>query len=157
MYDLIVMTFDTPDGAANARSSIQQLQNEGQLVLEDAAVLRSDASGKVDVDNELSRGVKIGAGVGALIGALFTFFFPFVGIVLGAAGGAVVGASLGRGVDPQFVDDVKASLKPNSSAIFLVVVRADMDALRAALAPFNGKILQTTLDQGVVDQLRDNM
>lgn len=74
--------------------------------------------------------------------------------MLGAAGGALVGASMGRGVDQQFVDDVKESLKPNSSALFLVVVQGDMDALRAALAPYGGQVLQTTLDQGLADQLR---
>src|SRR5687768_3557578 len=103
MYDLIVMTFDSPEAAEGARGAIKKLQNEGLLNLEDAAVLRSDASGKVEVDNELSRDVKIGAGLGALLGAMFTFFFPFVGLVLGAAGGALVGASLDRGVDQQFV------------------------------------------------------
>jgi uncharacterized membrane protein len=154
MYDLIVMTFDSPEAAEGARGAIKKLQNEGLLNLEDAAVLRSDASGKVDVDNELSRDVKIGAGLGALLGAVFTFFFPFVGLVLGAAGGALVGASLDRGVDQQFVDDVKESLKPNSSALFLVVAKGDMNALRAALAPFGGQILQTTLDEGLADQLR---
>jgi hypothetical protein len=30
-----------------------------------------------------------------------------------------------------------------------------MNALRAALAPFGGKILQTTLDEGLADQLRN--
>jgi uncharacterized membrane protein len=155
MYDLIVMTFDNAEAAEKARGAIRKLQNEGLLSLEDAAVLRSDASGKVDVDNELSRDVKIGAGLGALLGAVFTFFFPFVGLVLGAAGGALVGASLDRGVDQQFVEDVKESLKPNSSAIFLVIAQGDMNALRAALAPFGGKILQTTLDEGLADQLRN--
>lgn len=154
MYDLIVMTFDKPDAAEGARRAIRQMQNEGRLKLEDAAVLRSDASGKVEVDNELSRDVKIGAGLGALLGALFSFFFPFVGLVLGAAGGALVGASLDRGVDQSFVDDVKESLKPNSSAIFLVLAEGDVNALRAALAPFDGKIVQTTLDEGLADQLR---
>lgn len=153
-YDLVVMSYDTPEGAANARRSVQQMQREGRLTLEDAAVLRSDASGQVEVDNELSRDIKIGAGIGALLGALFMFFFPFVGLALGAAGGAVVGASMNRGVDSQFVNDVKESLKPNSSALFLVVASGDVDALRAALAPSGGKLLQTTLDQGVADQLR---
>jgi uncharacterized membrane protein len=155
MYDLLVMTFDSPEAAEGARGAIRTMQREGRLSLEDAAVLRSDASGKVDVDNELSRDVKVGAGIGALLGAMFMFFFPFWGVMLGAAGGALVGAALDRGVDPQFVDDVKASLKPNSSALFLVVAQGDMDALRAALAPFGGEVLQTTLDEGVADQLRD--
>ncbi len=153
-YDLVVMAYDSPDGAANARGAIQKLQREGRLTLEDAAVLRSDAAGQVTVDNELSRDIKIGAGIGALLGAMFVFFFPFVGLALGAAGGAVVGASMNRGVDQKFVDDVKASLNPNSSALFLVVARGDVDSLRAALAPHGGKLLQTTLDEGVASQLR---
>lgn len=154
-YDLLVMSFDTPEAAAGAREAVRTMQREGRLSLEDAAVLRSDAAGKVEVDNELSRDIKVGAGIGAVLGAVFTFFFPFVGLVLGAAGGALVGASLDRGVDQQFVDDVKASLKPNSSALFLVVAGGDLDALRAALAPYGGQIIQTTLDKGVADQLRD--
>ncbi|HXF62846.1 MAG TPA: DUF1269 domain-containing protein [Caldilineaceae bacterium] len=155
-YDLVVMTYDRADAAEGAREAIKQMQREGRLTLADAAVLRSDASGKVDVDNELSRDVKIGAGIGALLGAIFTFFFPFWGLVLGAAGGALVGASLDRGVDQSFVEDVKASLKPNSSALFLVVAQGEVDALRAALEPYGGQVLQTTLDQGLADQLGDS-
>jgi uncharacterized membrane protein len=45
-------------------------------------------------------------------------------------------------------------MKPNTSAIFLVVERADMNALRAALAPFHGQLIQTTLDEEVASQLR---
>jgi uncharacterized membrane protein len=154
MYDLIVFTYETKESAEGARQAVRQLQHQGLLTLEDAAVLTSDASGKVHVDNELSRDLKIGAGVGAMIGLLLTFFFPFFGLFMGAAGGALVGASLGRGVDKKFVEDVKHSLKPNSSALFLVVEQGDMNALRAALAPFHGEILQTTLDDETAAQLR---
>ena len=101
MYDLLVMTFDTPEAARVAREAIQKLQNEGLLTLVDAAVLRSDEHGKVDVDNELSRDVKIGAGIGALLGTIVTLFFPLVGLVVGTAGGVLVGASMQHGVDPQ--------------------------------------------------------
>jgi len=74
--------------------------------------------------------------------------------VAGAGGGALIGALLNRGVDKKFVEDVKAQMKPNTSAIFLVVERADMNALRAALAPFHGTLLQTTLDDEIADQIR---
>lgn len=154
MYDLLVMAFDSADAAARARAAVRRLQEQGAVSLIDAAVLTSDATGKVEVDNELSRDVKIGAGIGALLGALFMFFFPFVGIAIGAAGGALVGASLDRGVDQKFVDDVKDSLKPNSSALFLVVGNRDLNALRAALDSQDGRIIHTTLDEGLADQLR---
>jgi uncharacterized membrane protein len=156
MNDLLVFTYDNETAAKGAREAVRSLQHQGLLTLEDAAVLTSDAAGKVKVHNELSRDLKIGAGVGALLGLLLTFLFPFFGLALGAGGGALVGSLLNRGVDQKFVNDVKAAMKPNTSAIFLVVERADMNALRAALAPFNGQLIQTTLDDEVADQLRSH-
>ena len=155
MFHLLVMTFDRPEAARDARAAIQQLQDARQLTLEDAAVLHSDASGNVTVDNEVSRDVKIGTGVGAILGALFTFMFPLAGLVLGAGAGALVGAALDRGVDQGFVNDVKESLGPNRSALFLVVSDGNMDALRAALTRHGGTIIQTTMDDVLAQQLRD--
>lgn len=152
--DLLVLTYDNEQSAQGARNAIRSLQHQGLLVLEDGAVLTADANGKVHVHNELSRDLKIGAGLGALVGLLLTFFFPVAGIVLGAGGGALVGSLMGRGVEKKFVEDVKASLKPNTSALFVVIESGDMNALRAALAPFHGEILQTTLDDETADQLR---
>jgi uncharacterized membrane protein len=152
--DLIVLTYDNEKSAQGARDAVRSLQHQGLLVLEDGAVLTADANGKVHVHNELSRDLKIGAGLGALVGLLLTFFFPVAGIVLGAGGGALVGSLMGRGVEKKFVEDVKASLKPNTSALFLVIESGDMNALRAALAPHHGEILQTTLDTETADQLR---
>jgi uncharacterized membrane protein len=154
MNDLLVLTYDNTMSAKGAREAVRPLQHQGLLTLEDAAVLTADADGKVHVHNELSRDLKIGAGVGAIFGVLLTVFFPIFGLVAGAGGGALFGALLHRGVDQKFVDDVKAQMKPNTSAIFLVVERADMNALRAALAPFHGTLMQTTLDDEIADQIR---
>lgn len=156
MYHLLVLTFDSSESADGARQSIRDLQNKGLLTLEDAAVLTADASGKVSVNNELGRDIKIGAGIGAVVGLLLSFMFPLAGILIGAAGGALIGRSLDRGVDQKFVQDVKNSLKPNSSALFLVIRQADMTALRATLAPHNAGILQTTLEDSLVDQIRSS-
>jgi len=154
MNDLLVLTYDSENAAKGAREAVRSLQHQGLLTLEDAAVLTADANGKVHVHNELSRDLKIGAGVGALFGILLTVFFPVFGLVAGAGGGALIGALLDRGVDKKFVEDVKGQMKPNTSAIFLVVQHADINALRAALAPFHGTLMQTTLDDEVADQLR---
>jgi len=156
MNDLLVLTYENPTAAQGAREAVRSLQHQGLLTLEDAAVLTADADGKVHVHNELSRDLKVGAGIGAIFGLLLTVFFPVFGLVAGAGGGALFGALLNRGVDKKFVNDVKDSMKPNTSAIFLVVEHADMNALRAALAPFHGTLMQTTLDDEIADQIRDS-
>lgn len=96
-----------------------------------------------------------GTGIGALLGLLLgSFFFPLTSIALGALGGAGVGALTGLGVDGKFVKEVKESLKPNSSALFLIVRDADETAVLALLRNYQGRVLQTTLDSTTEENLR---
>jgi uncharacterized membrane protein len=75
--------------------------------------------------------------------------------VLGAAAGALVGSLLKTGVESTFVDDVKKQLSPGRSALFLVVREAHTDALVAALRPFKGEVIQTTLSSDAEEELRE--
>ena len=107
MSNLIVMTFNTLDEAGKVRQTLRELEGAGRLRLDDAEVIRKDAEGKLDVDNEVDRGVKTGAIGGGILGLVLSFFFPLAGLVVGAAGGALVGRMAYLGIDRQFVEDVK--------------------------------------------------
>ena len=61
---------------------------------------------------------------------------------------------MGTGVSGDFVDEVKNSLTPGRSALFLVVKQADADAVMAALRDFKGDVIQTTLDSDAEEALR---
>jgi uncharacterized membrane protein len=154
MSDLIVMSFDSVATAEEVRSKVRALQKQGLIDLSDAAVISKDADGKIKVHNEVSHETKVGTGVGAVLGALLTFVFP-AGILLGAAGGAAVGALMGNGVDRKFVEDVQNSLAPGSSALFVVLRGGDAAAIRGTLEPYEGTLIQTTLDSSMEEQLRD--
>ena len=80
--------------------------------------------------------------------------FPLAGIVVGAAGGALAGRMADLGIDQRFVQDVSASLKPNSSALFVIVRDADPTIVIAALEPYQGTLYHTTLDPAVEAELR---
>lgn len=148
MSDLIVITFDARDDAAQALAAMRALEHEGALKLTDSAVVVKDANGTVDVWNEASTGAETGAVVGGAIGLLTTFMFPIVGAVAGAAAGAWIGSKFGdTSVDGQFVNDVGEGLQPGKSALFLMVRSADAAALRGALEPFEGRVYQTTLSE----------
>ena len=154
MSNLIVMTFNTPDEASRVRETLRDLERTGRLSLDDAAVIRKDAAGTLAVDNEVDRGVKIGALGGGLLGLVLSFVFPLAGLVLGVAGGALVGRMADLGIDQQFVQDVSASLQPNSSALFAIVRDADPTVAIAALEPYQGTLYHTTLDPSVEEELR---
>ena len=154
MSNLIVMTFNTQDEASRVRQTLRDLERAGRISLDDAAVIVKDASGKLAVDNEVDRGVKLGAIGGGLLGLLLSFLFPLAGIVIGAAGGALVGRMADLGIDQQFVQDVSASLQPNNSALFVLVRDADPTVAIAALEPYQGTLYHTSLDPGVEEELR---
>jgi uncharacterized membrane protein len=155
MNQLIVVRFDTDEEAAAALKRIREIERAGQIELEDTALIRRDADGKVHVRNEVSGTTEKATAVGALIGGALWFLFPVVGIAIGAAAGALIGRAFDTGVDPSFVNDVKKSIRPNSSALFLVVRSANYDALVGALEPSKGDLIQTTLDPEVESALRE--
>ena len=155
MSQLVVLTFDDTEQAGQAFQALKKAQSSGHLKIDDAAVIVKDESGKVDVKNQMDTGVKWGAVGGGMIGLILaSVFFPLAGLAIGALGGALVGKTLNMGVDQKFVKDVTESLKPGSSALF-VIGSGNPDVVIAALRPFQGTIHQTTLSTEAVEQLHD--
>lgn len=154
MNQLLVMAFDHFDDSRNAMAALRSLERDGQIRFEDTAIVERDPDGTAHVRNEVSGTTETAAAVGALIGGLVTFVFPLAGIALGAALGALVGRSLDRGVSDTFVEEVKQTLRPGRSALFLVVRESNADAVMAALRQFHGDVIQTTLDTDADEALR---
>jgi uncharacterized membrane protein len=154
MSQLVVITFDDEEQAGRALQSIRQVERQGQLKLNDTAVVVKDKEGRVHTKNEVSSATETGAVVGGVIGGLLTFFFPPAGAALGAAAGAGVGALMDQGVERKFVKDVQTSLQPGTSALFVIAREGNPDAAIAALEPYKGTLLQTTLDSELEESLR---
>jgi uncharacterized membrane protein len=155
MSNLVVITFDNAEEAVKVRESLHSLEKQGLLNLDDSAVIVKDAEGKVQVKNQMDRGVAVGAAGGGALGLLIgSIFFPFAGIIAGAVVGAIVGKLADTGVDQKFVHEVSAALKPDSSAIFVIVRQANPAAVVAALKPYQGQVYQTSLPTEAEEELR---
>jgi uncharacterized membrane protein len=147
MASVTAVTFDDMEQGPQVREALKELERQGLLSLDDAAVIVKDADGKFKVHGQADRGVKWGAGGGALIGLLLgSIFFPIGGIVLGALAGAGIGAAANIGIDKKFIQDIQAAMPDGSSAIIIYARHGDPNAVRAALEPFHGKVYQTSLD-----------
>jgi uncharacterized membrane protein len=155
MSQLIVIKFDDVEQAGKVREALREQEKKGLIKMEDAEVIVRTADGKIEKKGETDRAVKVGAVGGGLLGLLLgAVFFPIGGLILGAAGGALIGKSLGKGVDKKFVQDVSDALTPGTSALFIIVVDANARALFGAIEPFQGTLLQTTLDSEDEETLR---
>lgn len=154
MNQLIVVAFDHFEDARTALDRIRSLEREGRISLEDTALVQRDPDGTAHVKNEVSGTTETATVVGAAIGAFVTFLFPVVGAAIGAVAGAAVGRAMDRGVSSSFVDEVKTTLRPGRSALFLVVREADLDAVVPALHDLPGDVVQSTLSEEAAAAIR---
>jgi uncharacterized membrane protein len=156
MSNLVVLAFDTENGAEQMRDDLMRLQKEHLIGLDDAAVAVRNKEGKVKVKQVTSL-----AGAGALGGAFWglliglIFFVPVFGLVIGAAAGALAGKYADVGVDDKFIKEVGNSIQPGNSALFLLVHDATPDKVMDELKKYkNIKVLKTSLSKEQEDHFR---
>jgi len=61
---------------------------------------------------------------------------------------------LDLGIEDKFIKEVGESLPEGGSALFLLIKSADPTLALAALKPYKGKVLQTTLPPDTEEELR---
>ena len=108
MATLVVFKFPTAEGADTMLYTLENLQKQQLIQIQDGAVVSWPAGASKPKTNQLSRGVTTGAGAlgGAFWGFLFglLFFIPFFGLAVGAAIGALMGHFANYGIDQNFID-----------------------------------------------------
>jgi uncharacterized membrane protein len=58
------------------------------------------------------------------------------------------------GLQKSFVKEVSEALQPNTSAIFFIVREAEPNAAIAALKPYKGEVIHTSLDPEAEETVR---
>jgi uncharacterized membrane protein len=135
---LVVLKFDTPEGAERGLEVAQKLQKEYLLQLLDAAIVTWPKGKKKPKTRHLGDLTAAGACDGAFWGLLFglIFFVPFLGAAFGAAMGALAGHFSEYGIGRDFIEQVRGKVTEGSSALFLMLgqVTADrvVEAFKAA-------------------------
>ena len=159
MSDIVVITFDDPDEAGKVRESIRKTEKSGFVSLDDSAVVVKDEKGKVHVKNEVDRGVKVGAVGGGFLGLFIGFLLvgPIGALIIGGILGGAIGSLAHLGIQHSFIDDVSDEMKPNSSALFIIVRDANPDVTVATLRQYEGNIYQTSLPPEAEESLRRAM
>ena len=154
MTELVAVAFDKPDEADRALTALVELEKEYLIDLADAVVVIRDAKNKVRLKQSVNL-VGAGAASGGLWGGLWgmlvgvLFLNPLAGFVVGgvagAASGALSGSLIDYGIDDKFIRSLADSLKPNSSALFVLVRKAQPEKVLAEVEKFKGRILRTSL------------
>lgn len=156
MSELIVIAFDSPEEAFEARVVFARLQREYVIDMEDIVVVTRDEKGKLKlhqaVNLPLSSGIN-GAFWGMLIG--FLFLNPLLGMAIGAGAGTIGGALTDLGISDDFMKNLGNTLPSSSSALFVLLRHATYDKLFDQLQGMKGKVLRTSMTKSNEQELRD--
>lgn len=154
MSELIVIGFEDPNEADRVLTELQRMQKEYLVDLEDAVVVVREADGKPRMKQSVDL-VGTGAATGGLWGAMWgtlvglLFLNPLLGLITGAAFGAGAGALSGGltdyGIDDNFIRSVGEALKPNTSALFVLVRKVQPEKVLTELSRFHGRVIRSSL------------
>jgi uncharacterized membrane protein len=146
MTDMVVLAFDSENGADEGRQKLVELNDEYVLNLVNAVEVIRKADGSVKVKD-----VRDLAGVGALGGAFWgllfglLFFVPGLGVAIGAVSGAIAGHFAHFGISKDFLKQVEDSVKPGTSALAIMASNVTVDKVVQALTPLHPKVIRSSL------------
>ena len=155
MSNLVVIGFDDESTAFEMRAELAKLQKEYLIEMEDVVVVTKDENEKVQLHqamNLTAAGAVGGSFWGLLIGMIF--LNPLVGAAVGAGAGAISGKLTDTGVADKFMKNLAGTLRPGTSALFVLVRKATPDKVLEKLAHFKGRVIQTSLTKDREEELR---
>jgi uncharacterized membrane protein len=153
---IVVLGFENQFGAEGMLEEFDKYEKEGLITLEDAVTASRGVGTNVEIKQARPKGGKKalkGSGIGLLAGLLLGG--PILGVAAGAGIGAIVGSARDYGLDDNFIKGITESLKPESSALFLLIKEAKAEEFQGKLDQFGAHVLTTSLPPDKEKALRE--
>jgi len=157
MATLTVWKFDSAEGADQALDTLLRLEREQLLDLIDGAVVSWPEGAKKPRTRQLKASVSKYSLIGAFWGLLFGLIFavPLLGLALGGGMGALTASMADIGIDDDFIKQVRKSVTPGTSALFLYTQKAQAGLLeKLSSAHSHPVLIQSSLSAEQEDRLR---
>lgn len=154
MSELIVFGFEDKHRAEEANGLLHRLHQDSLIVLEGTAIILKDSDERVWIQqgldrkmhniSETTRNTAVGLLAGVLLG------LPILGALGGIVGGLIWKRLTEVPFAHEFLEEVRETLQPGTSALFVLVSSADGssdadDTVIAELRKYNPSVLKTTL------------
>jgi uncharacterized membrane protein len=155
MSDLLVVAYPEEHRAEEAMRTVLELRKSKAIDLEDVVSVSKDRNERIQLhqsEHLVRKGALIGGTAGLIAGILFAG--PLVVVGVGALVGGVSGWLRDIGVPDDFVRQVSAQLRPESSALVLLLRSGDPLAVLSGLPQEGAVLLQTSLAPEAEAQLR---
>jgi uncharacterized membrane protein len=157
MATLTVWKFDTAAGAEHALTTLERMQKEELLRVDDGAYVYWPEGKKKPKTEQMHSLTGAGALGGSFWGLLFglIFFVPLLGLAVGAAMGALSGSMADVGIDDDFIRGVRDQVTPGTSALFVMTSNVVVDKVLQEFKDTGATLLQTNLSSDQEAKLRE--
>jgi uncharacterized membrane protein len=144
-YNVISASFEPEANAYAAMTALKELNSQGQLGLEAAAVVVRDASGEVVVKDQVGSNEFEGAAGGGLIGLLIGVIGGPLGVLIGGTYGLLVGSLFDLDEvehSESVLGEISASVPPGHTALLAQVTEQSPEVVDSAVARLGGTVLR---------------
>lgn len=147
VYNIVALSFE---GQKKAEEILKEVKSKGILdnyEIVAQAVVEHDEKGKVHI-HEPGRGV-FGAAIGAVGGGILALIGGPAGVLAWVVGGAVVGGVagkyLGRPIKKGSLEELGNALKPDSSALLLLLENIYSEKVINSMSSYNANVVTLTV------------
>ena len=151
----VIASFRFEDGAGNALSKLKDISKAQGLGVQNAAVLKVGADGKLRIketaDMSGGKGVLVGGVVGGVIGLFGSAVLLPIGI--GAAAVGLASKLRDSGFPNDRLKEVGDRLKPGDSLLIVAVDDAAVDPVTAILKDAGADLVREAIDGKVAEDL----
>jgi len=146
--NVVVVGFSQDDRAYEALTTLKELASQGQIGLDEAAVLVRGEDGHIDVKDQIADPEFVGTASGGLVGLLIGILGGPLGILLGGATGLAVGSlfDLSDAEDSDSVlSEVSKTVKVGRTSLLATVVEQSPEVVDAAMARLSGTVVRRSV------------
>ena len=148
MQNVLAINFTEDGDAYEALTTLKELDQQGQVALEGAAVVMRQQDGSIAIKDEVGDIGYEGTATGGVIGLIVGILGGPIGVLLGGATGVLIG-SLFDLDDLDETDSVLSEMSKNVQAghraVIAVVDEQSPEVVDAAIQKLNGTVLRVPL------------
>ena len=146
--NVVVVGFAEDDHAYEALTTLKELASQGQIGLDEAAVLVREDDGHIVVKDEVGDPGYAGTASGGLVGLLIGILGGPLGVLLGGATGLAVGSlfDLADAEDSDSVlSEVSKTIKVGRTSLLAQVAEQSPEVVDSAMARLSGTVVRRSV------------
>jgi len=144
-YSVIAVSFQDDNDAYEAMTRVKELDSQGQVKLDGAAVVLRTENGQVIEKDEIGDDFLEGTAGGGLIGLLIGIIGGPLGVLIGGATGVLVGSLFDMDDEDEtesVLSDISRSVRPGHTALLAQVTEQSPEVIDTAMGHLGGTVLR---------------